>query len=268
MKHLLVSLLLLLMGVSCNTTEEIIDEVSDELNLPDRIESGRAKAYAYNIDRTDSTESVIDYQYYTPQFSSGVMDSTFKDSVNARIVEIAAMQSPETETVLLGPLTDYYFERVVDDFTVDAADDEDDMRMWQWSMEARFDITEWDRFVRLSSSGWAYTGGAHGNGFVWYEYFSKEDGSRLKLDYFTNDIGALTQVAEKYFREQQDIPEGTSINEPGFWFENEEFALNDNFYLSEGKMTFVFNAYEIAPYAAGVIELEIPLSDLEGIIMP
>jgi len=266
MKQLLLYFVAATLLVGCGTTEDLIDDVSDELNLPDRIASGRAKAYAYNLDRSDSTASIIDYQYYTPQFSSGVMDSIFKDSVNVRIVEMAAMQSPDTETVLFGPLTDYYFERVVDDFTVDETEEDEDYEMWRWQMEAGFDISETNEYVCLSSRGWAYTGGAHGNGYSYYEYFSKEDGSIMLLEDFTLDMEALLTVAEKYFRDEHEMEPSTPINEPGFWFENDTFHLNDNFYFSGGKMIFVYNAYEIAPYAAGVIDLQIPLSELEGIV--
>lgn len=268
MKQPLLIIIAGLFLVSCATTEVIVDEVSDEINFPDRIASGRAKAYAFNMSRSDSTLSVIDYEYFTPQFSSGVMDSTFKDSVNARIVELASMESPDTETLLLGPLTDYYFERVVNDFTVDEVDDEDEMDMWRWEMEAGFDISETDTYVCLMSHGWSYTGGAHGNGYTFYEYFSKADGLELSLEDFTTDLDALTTIAEKYFREHQEIEPGTSLNAVGFWFENDTFALNDNFYFSGGEMVFVYNSYEIAPYAAGVIDLTIPLSEIAGFVKP
>ena len=239
MKHLLLFSLATIILVSCNTTEEIIDEVSSELHIPDRIASGRAKAYAYNIDRSDSTASTIDYKYFTPQFSSGVMDSTFKDSVNARIVQLASMQSPDTETLPLGPLTDYYFERVVDDFTVDETEEDEDFEMWRWQMEAGFDISETDNYVCLISNGWSYTGGAHGNGYSLYNYFSKESGKELGLDDFTEDMGALLTIAERHFREQQEIEPGASLNDMGFWFENDTFHLNDNFYFSGGNLVFV-----------------------------
>lgn len=252
--------------VSCGSTDEIIDEVSDELNLPDRIASGRATAYAYNIDHSDSSMSRIDYEYYTPQLSSGVMDSVFKDSVNNRIVFLASLESPETETELLGPLTDYYFERVVDDFTVDEEDDADEIDMWRWSMEVSFDIYETDAYVRLMASGWSYTGGAHGNGYTSYEYFSKATGASLDLGYFISDMDGVLPIAEKYFRIQQEIGEEESLEDVGFWFDNGVFELNENFYFTEDQMVFVFNPYEIAPYAAGTILLEIPLSELAGFV--
>lgn len=266
--------LIILFGVaglflaSCGATNEIIYEVSDEFNLPDRIASGRAKAYAYNLDHSDSTLSQIDYQYYTPQFSSGVMDSTFKDSVNARVVELASMESPDVETLLLGPLTDYYFERVVNDFTVDEADDSDGMDMYRWTMEVGFEIVEKKDFVCLSSGAWSYTGGAHGNGGSSYDYFLKETGESIEIDYFVVNMEGLLEIAEEHFREQQQIDEGISLNEVGFWFEDDVFHLSQNFYFSGNEMTFIYNSYEIAPYAAGAIELNVPLDELNGIVRP
>lgn len=255
----------------CVTTDisETIDEpIAGNIYIPKRIESGEARAYAYSLDKQDSTLSQIDYQYYTPQFSSGVMDSTFKDSVNARIVHWASSQSPEVETPLIGPLTGYYFQQVVNDFTVDEEEEFDDMNMHRWSLEMGFDRFETTDFVRLNTHAWSYTGGAHGNGFTVYEYFEKAGGRRIHLDFFTNDIGALTRIAEPFFREQQEIPNEMSYGEFGMWFENDVFALNDNFYFTNDEMVFVYNPYEIAPYAGGTIELRIPLSELEGIIRP
>ncbi|GAB5418936.1 MAG: hypothetical protein Crog4KO_00830 [Crocinitomicaceae bacterium] len=266
MKKIVLISFLGLIAASCGTTEDFIDEVSDDLNIPDRIASGRAKAYAYNLEHTDSTLSQIDYQYYTPQFSSGVMDSTYKDSVNARIAELASMESPEFETQLLGPLTDYYFERVVNDFTVDEEDDSNDMNMYQWSMEMAFDIDESKEYVVLSTNAWSYTGGAHGNGYSFYEYFSKKTGVEFGIEYFAIEMDALLTIAEKKFRSQQDIEEGVSLDEAGFWFEDDSFHLSQNFYFRGDELVFLYNSYEIAPYAAGVIELTIPLEELEGIV--
>lgn len=254
----------LLLG-SCQSTEEIIADVSSELNLPDRIASGRAKSYAYSLGGADSTLSQIDYQYYTPQFSSGVMDSTFKDSVNARIMWLARWELQDDIIEPLGPLTDYYFQRIVDEFTIDEVDDYDDLQMHRWTMEVSFDISETSEYVMLETGSWSFTGGAHGNGAVIYDYFDKKTGKMLGYDYFFTSIESVSAAAEPYFREQQEVPEGVSLEDYGFWFENDQFAVNDNFYFSGEDVVFVFNPYDIAPYAAGTITLTVPLSALEHI---
>jgi len=263
---LILPIFALLLLMSCSSTEKIIEDVTSGLNLPDRIATGRAKSYAYSVGGADSTLSQIDYQYYTPQFSSGVMDSTFKDSVNARIIELAAWELQEDIVPPLGPLTDYYFERIVDEFTIDEIDDPDSLKMHHWSMEISFDISETDEYVVLETGSWSYTGGAHGNGAVIYDYFDKSTGKMMDYSHFFTSLEALSAAAEPFFREQQKVPEDTSLEDFGFWFENDQFAVSENFYFSGENIIFVFNPYDIAPYAAGTITLTVPLSALEGIL--
>ena len=38
-----------------------------------------------------------------------------------------------------------------------------------------------------------------------YEYFAKENGDELGLDYFVTDMESLLIIAEKHFREQQEV---------------------------------------------------------------
>ena len=46
----------------------------------------------------------------------------------------------------------------------------------------------------------------------------------------------------------------------------EEIKPNGNFLLSEEGIVYIFNQYEIAPYAAGVIELTIPWDEVSDIL--
>lgn len=48
----------------------------------------------------------------------------------------------------------------------------------------------------------------------------------------------------------------------------EDSALTDNWYFSGSGLVIYFNCYDIAPYAAGIIKVEIPYSALEGILLP
>ena len=45
-------------------------------------------------------------------------------------------------------------------------------------------------------------------------------------------------------------------------------GLTSNWYFSENGLVIYFNCYEIAPYAAGIIKVEIPYDMLEGVIKP
>jgi len=57
------------------------------------------------------------------------------------------------------------------------------------------------------------------------------------------------------------------LEEYGFWFQGDAFEVNENFYFENGNIVFLFNPYEIAPYAGGTSELIIPLSDLGDLFL-
>ena len=72
--------------------------------------------------------------------------------------------------------------------------------------------------------------------------------------------------AETKFKEAFDIPESDTINASGFWFENDNFYLPETIGFDENNLIIVYNSYEIAPYAAGPIVLEIPLTEVASFL--
>ena len=63
------------------------------------------------------------------------------------------------------------------------------------------------------------------------------------------------------------VNEPDSLLEKGF-FNIEDIVPNNNFYLNEEGIHYAFNQYEIAPYVMGEINVTVPYSDLEDILLP
>jgi hypothetical protein len=104
-----------------------------------------------------------------------------------------------------------------------------------------------------------FSGGAHGYKTLSFINFDPSTGQVLSTDdIFTSDFSSFV---EKRFRQEQGIPEDDNINSTGFWFEDDTFHLPENIGLTEEKLILVYNSYEIAPYAAGDIILEIPIEE-------
>ena len=57
------------------------------------------------------------------------------------------------------------------------------------------------------------------------------------------------------------------LKEAGYLYSMEMFA-SENFILNDETITFVYNPYEIAPYAVGSIELVITYSEVSQILNP
>ena len=96
---------------------------------------------------------------------------------------------------------------------------------------------------------YAFTGGAHPNTFVSFKNFNLNSGEEITFD----ELFSLEK--------QRDL---TKI--AGFWFENNEFSLNDNFLITEKGLVFYYNNYEITAYAFGPTELEIPYTKIKMLI--
>lgn len=109
-----------------------------------------------------------------------------------------------------------------------------------------------------------YTGGAHPNSYKLYSVLEKSTGRKMVLtDFFDSTaIYKLLGLGETEFRSVKAINPNQSLEDAGYWFENNRFQLNNNFYLHEDGITFFYNAYEVGPYAVGATEITIPANKL------
>ena len=115
---------------------------------------------------------------------------------------------------------------------------------------------------------YSYTGGAHPNSFVVFKNYNLSNGEEITLDEIISPDKQteLTKVGEAEFRKLKDLTSEADLGEAGFWFENKEFSLNDNFLITDSSLVFYYNSYEITAYAFGPTELTIPYSKIEPLI--
>lgn len=108
-----------------------------------------------------------------------------------------------------------------------------------------------------------FTGGAHGYGTTSFMNIDPKTGEELTSKELFKNSEKFTAFAEKKFRAQQKIEQNNSINENGFWFENDKFYLPESVGFTQDSLIFVYNQYDIASYADGPIELKIALKEAE-----
>lgn len=134
-----------------------------------------------------------------------------------------------------------------------------------WEAYVNEKITfETDSLISVAVTTEIFSGGAHGYKTLSFLNFDLNSGKLLsKNDIFEEDF---TEFAEQKFREKQGIPEGDNINSTGFWFEKNTFNLPENIGFRGDQVVLVYNSYEIAPYAAGDIVMEIPLEEVRPFI--
>jgi len=246
-----------LVVASCSTTKTAVVDVIESPTV-----NGKAVKYLYSADKKDSSICTINYRYFEP------VDQPYKDTVNKKIIEFTSLLTQFERTKLNGmkPSSDFFTAQLDSFVAIYLVEDYDENRM-RWEMEGTIEIDDTrEEIVQLQTSGWAYTGGAHGNGAANTYIFDKKKGKELQLVDFFSNTTEITAIAETYFRKLYELAPEADLNEAGFWFENGIFYLNNNFSIVGENIVFLYNSYEIAPYAGGQTILEIPIEEIKHLI--
>jgi len=151
-------------------------------------------------------------------------------------------------------------EKFIDDYETSSLEFPEYNIPWEASVDGRISHRSPD-LVSIEFDLALFTGGAHGYTSVSYLNFNSKTGDQFGTkDIFEDEFKSY---AEKLFRTKYDIPEDQPINSTGLFFENDSFQLPQNIGFSKNKIILRYNAYEVASYAKGSIQLEIPIKDVD-----
>lgn len=149
--------------------------------------------------------------------------------------------------------------------------EEDKQPSWYW-----YELQKNNKLLFKDEHVWSYsvehadyTGGAHGS---------------LNVLYYTIDLNKLTIITEEnifspnYYKllttkivenlmKKYNVDTPEKLLNEGF-FDINEIAPNNNFWINNEGVHYIYNQYEIAPYSMGPIEVTIPYRDIVSIIIP
>jgi hypothetical protein len=136
--------------------------------------------------------------------------------------------------------------------------------MWNRAFDSKTEI----QFVSsdllsLRNFVYEYSGGAHGNYGVSFYNFSLKTQKKLSL----NDVLSkprqkeLSKLLESKLRENYQLKPKAPLTEVLF---EDKINYNNNFYITEKGIGFLYNPYEISAYAMGIIDLYIPFSSFKN----
>ena len=114
-----------------------------------------------------------------------------------------------------------------------------------------------------------YTGGAHGSMNALYYIIDLNNLTTItEEDIFKpNYHQFLTSKIIAMLMKKYEVTEPDQLMGEGF-FDINEIAPNNNFWMNDEGIHFVYNQYEIAPYSMGPIEVTIPFEEITSIIIP
>jgi hypothetical protein len=123
--------------------------------------------------------------------------------------------------------------------------------------------------LTLEYGGYSFQGGAHGASFTGFVNWDVKTRKTVTLDdiMISGYKEKLNYVAEKIFRKNEQLADTSSLARD-YFFKDNKFALNKNYAITPTGIRFVYNQYEIKPYAAGQTELVLPYSQIRTLMKP
>ncbi|HYF69394.1 MAG TPA: DUF3298 domain-containing protein [Ohtaekwangia sp.] len=135
-----------------------------------------------------------------------------------------------------------------------------------WYYQADVDVLlSVDTLLSLIIEEEHYTGGAHGGAATYFININPKKGMQVTLpDIFkTGYEDPLNAIGERLFRKERQLSDTASFRYNDFEFPDDQFKLNLNFGFTEQGIVFVFNSYEVAPYAIGPTKILIPYGKIQ-----
>ncbi|MBZ4190048.1 DUF3298 and DUF4163 domain-containing protein [Niabella beijingensis] len=185
---------------------------------------------------------------------------------------ILAVQKPDSAS-LETTMTQFgrsFIENFRDDIdTMKAAGDEEEapVSMMHYDQQISSNlIYNNNGYAVLSVGNYAYTGGAHGMYGQTMICLDMQQKKELALDSVLKiDSATLQPILERHFRGRYKIADGKPLTDILF---EDRLALTDNFYFTSRGIGFVYQPYEVAAYAFGLIDVWVPYTDLKPYLQP
>ena len=114
--------------------------------------------------------------------------------------------------------------------------------------------------LTISYENDGFSGGAHGYYNILFKNFDLKTNAVIQLSDIFKDINKVdwNKILMKNFK-NPDQKEMLLVD---------KIPVNNNFYFDSQNITFVYNQYEITAYAAGVVGISIPFSELKPYLKP
>ena len=112
-----------------------------------------------------------------------------------------------------------------------------------------------------------YTGGAHGNRYLLIQNYDLRIGDAVsEQDLFIDDYyePLKTLLLEALIAQTDKAETKKDLRQLGYSVA--DVVPNENFYVTPAGITYVYNPYEIAPYAMGCIQISIPWDSVRHLL--
>lgn len=123
--------------------------------------------------------------------------------------------------------------------------------------------------LTFDAGGSSFSGNAHPIELTLFTNWNTATQTQIALsDIFVDGYQPkLNKIAEVIFRKNENLKDTSSLARD-YFFKNNTFSLNTNFLITPIGIRFLYNEYEIKPYAAGMTDLLVPYSQIKPLLKP
>jgi len=228
----------------------------------------------FSIDTTDAScttksKNCPNIKIEYPIFNT--KDSSLNVYLNNEVLKSILYISDTSSYASIQDIITSYFKENKDDR---ASKKDEFYYAWQISNEIKVHA-KIGNYITLEKYNEIYEGGAHPNSSIFYDVYDITNRKKLNLEDVLNiQDTALLRIGEHYFRKDNSISDSSTLADAMYFifgdgedFEDSKnygkFHFNNNFAFTKDGIEFLYNTYEIAPYAVGATSIVIPYSKIK-----
>lgn len=226
---------------------------SEDVHYSDSFESGKNKAECEIEMDFPKTDNRVLFDAITGWAANQIGEST-----GACLENIAVSGNGQT---FAKAVADSIFTSIENDF--EGFEEAGFTLQYSYKIDIEEEYTT-GKFVTYTSEIYTYTGGAHGNSTEVGAVFGLKDGRIYGWEIFKEDSlpSILELVKDRLLKDYFEAEPGASLED--FLLDGSEIGLPVSApYFTEDGVKFIYQNYEIAPYAAGRPSCTIPYSQLK-----
>jgi hypothetical protein len=213
--------------------------------------------------KADSDCALIKFKY--PDFKD---QKALNDTITGKLLNMFQLsEKPDTSLTLL---TKHFMAGYMNS-------KRDHKSLMLYSLDAYARVIRQDSsLTTLETGGYVFTGGAHPYSYTGFINWNTKANKSITLtdllaaptrNMLNKNLEGINKIAEGIFRKNESLS-NTATLANNYFFKDNKFSLNDNFSVTPTGLKFLYNQYEIKPYAAGTTEIIIPYSKIKSLLRP
>lgn len=263
MKKIVVALALLSSLYAC-TRQKRTDKVIDSATSVALNPSSDSLTYTYDSVKVYGKNKVSKNKMVTDTAKAVVVFPVFPDHtvnkfVEEKVIGLAGKQGVYTS-----------YKELANGFMkeFDTFQDKNPASQESWFMKMDLKVkANYPNYLSILHTYIDAQGGAHPNTLYTYYNYNPKSYQTITLDSLISEDGMpkLRAIGESIFRKNEQLAPNASLSK-AYFFADGVFSLPETFTLTKEGIEFLYNPYEIKPYAAGTTTLMIPFSKIKDIM--